>query len=506
MRQTLLATAVLCLFATALHAQAPVKRRVAVVPLEFAAPSGGEYNGDAIAAALTDRINVGITDLGRFEVIERARLSDIMKEQALGQTGAIDEATAAKVGELTGVELVIVGSITSYTVVYRESSDGKGSYKADMTLGVRFVDASTGEIKKAKEISAGSGDAAYEKAEAEAQGKAVRKIIQEIRFLYPLQASVARVDGKFVYLTLGANMGLKEGMRFRTVNEGKEILDPNTGAVLGTEKEETGVIKIVSVDESFSKAQVLKEKGDIGVGDNVYEMKATTRIGITVGYSAIGLTGAARSVYEPIQYWVDSATQIVDTMDLDAEAVPAVGHWVTVGLDISEIRNTSLATQLQFMIMPQAGELWAWMVDWNFSWNFPVIVERLHIPVGAGLALGQFYYNHPYADELEANYGDSREWSLQVADSEDALAAGTWGFYGFAGLRVRIAKHLDAYVHGGYRFNFISSPWEVTYRTGARTASGEDATEKFTVEDRFMPYEDVAIRGFDVRAGITVAF
>jgi hypothetical protein len=95
---------------------------------------------------------------------------------------------------------------------------------------------------------------------------------------------------------------------------------------------------------------------------------------------------------------------------------------------------------------------------------------------------------------------------VEIAESENRLDSWTWGFYAFTGLRVRIARHLDAYVHGGYRFHFASTPNEVSYKTGETDSGGKDKTETFEVEGRFLPYEDVAVRGLDVRAGLTVAF
>ena len=51
-----------------------------------------------------------------YKIIERDQLSRIMKEQALGLTGAIDDSTAAEVGKLVGADALILGEITAYSV------------------------------------------------------------------------------------------------------------------------------------------------------------------------------------------------------------------------------------------------------------------------------------------------------------------------------------------------------------------------------------------------------
>lgn len=482
------------------HAQPPAKRRMAVVPFEFSA--GGRHNDDEIAASLTDRVNVGIAALGRFDVIERVRINEILQEQALGQTGAIDDATAAQVGSITGVEMVIIGSITAYSVDRVETTDGKARFRAGITLSVRFVDTESGQIRKATEISTSATQSSGREAETKAQDKAVAKIIDEIRFQFPLSATVARVDGKTVYITLGANMGLKPGMRFKTVDEGREIRDPTTDKLLGVEKVETGIIKIVSVDESFAKAQILKDKRRISVGDQVLEMRATTRIGITAGYSTIGLTGNAYSVADTIHYWTNGWPDSID-VKVDGTPLPPISHWVHLALDISEIQNTNLATRLGLLFLPAAGDLHAWLIDWNVAWHFPLIVDRLWIPAGAGVAFGQLSYDFPYGNEFESRYGG---WDIEIADSDNRLYSWTFGLNAFTGLRLRIAKHLDAYVNGGYRFHFTSNTWEIEYRTGETDDTGQQKTERFEVEERFRPYDDVALRGLDIRAGLTVGF
>lgn len=45
----------------------------------------------------------------RVRVVERGRLNDVLKELRLGQTGAVDPKTAARVGRFVGAQLVVVG-------------------------------------------------------------------------------------------------------------------------------------------------------------------------------------------------------------------------------------------------------------------------------------------------------------------------------------------------------------------------------------------------------------
>ena len=53
---------------------------------------------------------------GKYVVVERAQLDAILQEQNLGASGAVTPATAAKVGKLLGVQLLLTGSMTQFSI------------------------------------------------------------------------------------------------------------------------------------------------------------------------------------------------------------------------------------------------------------------------------------------------------------------------------------------------------------------------------------------------------
>ncbi|MFH1620226.1 MAG: CsgG/HfaB family protein, partial [bacterium] len=73
----------------------------------------------ACAEMLTNRF----VEAKSFTVTERARLDEVMKEQALGLSGAVESATAANVGKLLGARLVILGSVSRLGNVYHMSTE-----------------------------------------------------------------------------------------------------------------------------------------------------------------------------------------------------------------------------------------------------------------------------------------------------------------------------------------------------------------------------------------------
>lgn len=80
--------------------------RIAVLP--FSGPGGDQITVDVEALLVGIRVN----DNPHFNVIERAALKKIVKEQSLHLTGVVDEKTAVTVGKLAGAEGMVFGTVT----------------------------------------------------------------------------------------------------------------------------------------------------------------------------------------------------------------------------------------------------------------------------------------------------------------------------------------------------------------------------------------------------------
>jgi len=88
-----------------------------LVPLENGTPTAVApmTTGDATLKKAAERLKKHLElAAGRqkpFKLVERANLRQLMEEQALGLTGALDENTAAKVGKLVGAKLMLISSV-----------------------------------------------------------------------------------------------------------------------------------------------------------------------------------------------------------------------------------------------------------------------------------------------------------------------------------------------------------------------------------------------------------
>lgn len=139
-------------------ASAKDKPRIAV--LEFKNKADNQYWWRGGAAAMQDVFVTELVKSGKFRVIDRERLADIMREKNLSMSGEIDSATAIRAGKLLGVDYFLVGSITEYGIDDKGGSGpGVGRLRSfsvkkrtfTAACNARLIEVETGEIVWADE-------------------------------------------------------------------------------------------------------------------------------------------------------------------------------------------------------------------------------------------------------------------------------------------------------------------------------------------------------------------
>jgi curli biogenesis system outer membrane secretion channel CsgG len=236
------------------------KRRIGVVSFLNKAPYAQARIGDTA----TDIIITELTKTGKFIVVERDKMDKLLDEQKLGQSGAIDPATAAQVGKILGLNAILTGSISQFGV----KSEGKDfivtqskQQIVECTVDIRAVDAETGQVlyadsgkgvvRKSSGKVLGMGN--QSKYDETLEGEALRAAI--VKFMDNLTSQinkkqwscrVAAVEDGSVYLNAGEESGVEVGQKLKVFSQGKEIKDPTTGLVLGRTEKEIGTIKVAS--------------------------------------------------------------------------------------------------------------------------------------------------------------------------------------------------------------------------------------------------------------------
>ena len=263
---------------------AQAKIRIAVS--NFENNSTWSWWGDNLGRAAADELATQLVQTGKFTVIERAQLDAILQEQNLGASGAVTSATAAKVGKLLGVQLLLTGSITAFSI--KRTSIGMrgigGSYSnAESKVDARLVNTDTGEVmivavgQGNKRMGGGyfKGVSAEQTFDQGAAQEALRPAVEQVVVKLAEQTASlqsmtpAAPEGQIVstragsyYINRGAGAGVKVGQKFNVHHVVDEIKDAD-GRLLDKVIEQTGVLEVTQVLANSAVCKLVSGKAAV---------------------------------------------------------------------------------------------------------------------------------------------------------------------------------------------------------------------------------------------------
>ena len=266
---------------------AELKKTVAVSRFENKAGIASELK---MGSGMADMLADALIQSGKFVVLERQTLSDITGEQNLAASGRAAKSKTAQIGKIIPSQILIKGTVTEF----QENTGGGGSgigmfglsVKSDSSSShvaviIRMIDTTTGAILASERVEGKAeggglsfganvggmslGTGGFEKtplgkSAQVAIDNAVVKIIENLKNV-PIQGKVIKVSGSKVYINLGERNGLSASSQFDVYEPGEELIDPDTGENLGSENTKKGAIKVSTVKEKFSIAEVVDGDG-----------------------------------------------------------------------------------------------------------------------------------------------------------------------------------------------------------------------------------------------------
>ncbi len=249
---------------------------VAVAQFESTVDNEGYFRTESNPDNYESMLETQLIKVGRFTVYERNKLDQVLGEQGL-QQNLSNNGTQL---QIEGVDYLIYGSVTKKSTVEKQLRTGQfASVSVISTFGVdiKIVDATTGEIRRAEAIEAsveaGKGIATGNFSSADASGdgfvEAQRLVAKKSAALlaesiFPIR--VVDIDGPDIYLNYGDSI-LSVGDQVTVVREGREIVDRDTGKVLGSRERVLGELEIVSTNSNFSIAKQSGASFDVSNGD-----------------------------------------------------------------------------------------------------------------------------------------------------------------------------------------------------------------------------------------------
>ena len=242
-----------------------------------------------IGRNLSIMLESALADSGRFVIVEREKLGDVLMEQNLAASGRAAKSKVAKTGLIRPARYIGTGAVTE--VAESQSGGGGGisvggfriggkKSEAQVTVIVKLVDTTTGEIVAKERIVGKAGATGLDLGISVAGvntdlggfkktplGQAAQDCINQAAKLiakkmeeFPFEGSVVKTtDSGTVIINRGEEFGVEAGQVLTLRAEGETLTDPDTGAVLGKEPGKVlGKIKVSKTDKKISFCDVIE--------------------------------------------------------------------------------------------------------------------------------------------------------------------------------------------------------------------------------------------------------
>jgi curli biogenesis system outer membrane secretion channel CsgG len=247
------------------------------------------------AAVLREMIETTVVNTGKFRIMERGQqgMGALVNEQNLAKQGMVTSNTPGKMGGFEGVDFKVYGTITTAGASTSRDVGASSAMKvggamarslggmfggavgntmsansdcsqssASLAVDIRITDAGTGELRYAKHVTQSDrsgttcgGGGSQVDTSGLMRRAAERVSMGLVTMSYPVKVIDVDDDGK-ILLNYGEGL-LEPGDVFALFTEGKEIVDPDTGAVLGHKEGLLGLVQIAEVTPKYSKATMI---------------------------------------------------------------------------------------------------------------------------------------------------------------------------------------------------------------------------------------------------------
>lgn len=213
----------------------------AVLPIEG---KGGVSEGDK--EAVESSLYQNLIESGKYKIIERSRIRQILEEQAFQTSDWTDPSTVAGIGKITGVDKLITGTI------YKKSNYG-------FAINFSVVDVATAKVEFSKERTS-EGYPAYVLG---------RLCAAEIILGYPLLGKILGKTGDVFIVNLGKDNELSVGDRLFVAR--KEVLLGDKGEILFQKYFRVGTLEVTALDAERAQTKVrsLQDQGGLFKKDDL---------------------------------------------------------------------------------------------------------------------------------------------------------------------------------------------------------------------------------------------
>lgn len=312
----------------------PVQNRSRMGTISIRGPSGDRYYEHAQGGVPVDGIDAIITNIlhrsGRFRLMERTKIRDVLQEQDFGTSGRVSKQSAAKLSKVLGAQFLMEAIVTDYDPNVSGQTIGGGgllrkvpilggakfgSKKGRVAMSFRLINAESGEVTFSKQVDVTMSDSDFSlggigwggggvlggslktysktpigQAMIAAANKGAYELVKQVGSA-PVTGSVAKVSGGKIYVNLAKGQ-VDVGDVLKVVRLGEAITDPDTGEILDYDRTELGTVRVVKALKNLSVCTANDITGQVKAKDRVTSTRAPTQMQFAAAWNASKSSGS----------------------------------------------------------------------------------------------------------------------------------------------------------------------------------------------------------------------
>ena len=262
-----------------------------------------------IANQILSIISSQATSLGRFEIIDRNLITEILSEQKFQLSGMINDENIIEIGNMASADEALILKIIQFnqkgvpkekdeendendedekstlfswlvkTVVTEaidqikepDSLELENNIHTEFKGSVKIVNLESGKSEKSFDLNANHTGGNRAQSLNKVLNQISRQARTRLKRLYMITSEIIEVQGAYVSILSGENLGLKEGAMFEVSS--KNRTKTYKGRTISLPGKTRGLLRITELGPDASQARVVRKWRPIRQGHRAYELK-----------------------------------------------------------------------------------------------------------------------------------------------------------------------------------------------------------------------------------------
>ena len=262
-----------------------------------------------IANQILSIISSQATSLGRFEIIDRNLVTEILAEQKFQLSGMINDENIVEIGNMASADEALILKIIQFnqkgvpkekdgendendedekstlfswlvkTIVTEaidqikepDSLELENNIHTEFKGSVKIVNLESGKSEKSFDLNANHTGGNRAQSLNKVLNQISRQARTRLKRLYMITSEIIEVQGAYVSILSGENLGLKEGAMFEVSS--KNRTKTYKGRTISLPGKTRGLLRITELGPDASQARVVRKWRPIRQGHRAYELK-----------------------------------------------------------------------------------------------------------------------------------------------------------------------------------------------------------------------------------------